>query len=742
MSDLDILKKLEKRIGNKLALVDYEFINDIDSFLSCSLGNNDEVIGLNIRGGTSRISYKIMPNIGRELRKTLRGNKLVKFPIEITKLKSLKTLSLEGNSLDSIPIDLNQLVWLERLYLGNNQFTEFPNEISQLTKLEELNLYNNRITELPKEIGQLTRLTLLDLSNNQLTELPKEISQLTNLTALFLNNVPIKTPPLEIIEKGIDAIKEYFKSLEGEKRPLNEVKVLLVGDGGAGKTSLVKQLRGEKFDKSELQTHGIKIEPWEFSENGTDIKAHLWDFGGQQIMHATHQFFLSKRSLYVLVLDGRKDEKAEYWLKHIESFGGGSPIMVVINKIDENPGHDVNRIFLQEKYIGIKGFYRVSCEDRRGVDEFSKDLSAELAKVEMLQTTWATSWFNVKNNLENMTEDFISIDKYEKICRDEGITEKPAQDTLVDFLNDLGVILHFKDFELLDTHVLEPRWVTEAVYKIINSEKLAECKGVLKLSYLKDILKKGKGDKYDYPQGKYQFVIDLMKKFELCYTIDPQTVLIPDLLEIQEPKFDFDYDNSLRFIIDYDFFPRSIMPRFIVKMHKDIKNEYRWRTGVVLEDKTFKSTAVIKADDEDEKIYIYVDGEQKRDYFAVILFTLRDINQSFEKLKAAELVPMPDQPDITVSYQHLIRLERKGIVEYLPDGSDKEYNAKELLGSIHQPEKTEDETLQILRKLKDQFDTEETLKEKANSIITLQPNFFGIGVNVNEFIKRLFNRGK
>jgi GTPase SAR1 family protein len=57
-------------------------------------------------------------------------------------------------------------------------------------------------------------------------------------------------------------------------------------------------------------------------------------------MHATHQFFLSKRSVYILVLDGRRDEKTEYWLKHVEAFGGGSPVIIAINKIDENPAFD------------------------------------------------------------------------------------------------------------------------------------------------------------------------------------------------------------------------------------------------------------------------------------------------------------------------------------------------------------------------------------------------------------------
>lgn len=178
-----------------------------------------------------------------------------------------------------------------------------------------------------------------------------------------------------------------------------------------------------------------------------------------------------------------------------------------------------------------------------------------------------------------------------------------------------------------------------------------------------------------------------MKKFELCYEIDKKTVLLPDLLEVPEPEFNFDYAGALKFVIDYDFLPRSVMPRFIVKMHRDIAGELRWRTGVVLhDDKAFHSTAVIKADERDEKIYIYVTGEQKRDYFSTIRKTFGDINDSFKKLEARELVPLPDNDEITIEYEELIGYELEGRDEYFIGKLRKGYGVKKLLNGIEKEE--------------------------------------------------------
>ena len=118
------------------------------------------------------------------------------------------------------------------------------------------------------------------------------------------------------------------------------------------------------------------------------------------------------------------------------------------------------------------------------------------------------------------------------------------------------------------------------------------------------------------------------------------------------------------------------------------------------------------------------------------------INKSFEHLKAVEKVPMPDNAEITVSYEHLIRLEQNGMIEYMPDGSDIKYNVKELLGTVHVAleKENEEEILQILRKLKEKSDTEETLLQKANEVFEFKINLPGVGININNLIKKLLKQ--
>ncbi len=445
----------------------------------------------------------------------------------------------------------------------------------------------------------------------------------------------IENVPIEIIEQGKEAIKVWFS--ENEKIPVNEAKVLFVGEGASGKTSLIKQLQNLPFDKNEPETKGININDFEVDSNHSKITLHLWDFGGQEYLHSTHQFFLSRRSLYVLVLDGRVDEKKYYWLRMIESFGGTSPVIVIMNKIDQKPAFRLNETELRQKFPNIFAFYRISCATREGIDKFIEGLSQVANQIEMVHTPWIKKWFNIREKLIQVTTNFISYTQFLEICNNETVKDEQAQITLVEYLDNLGILLHFSEFDLQDTHILNPHWVTNAVYRIISYDKIELQNGEMPLKWLRDILSKRNDNDFDYPDDKQRFIIHLMKKFELCFAIDSENVLIPDLLSVNEPEIKFDFVRSLKFIYHYeDFLSKSIIPRLMVKMKNDI--EKKWRTGMLLRNNEYKTLVLIKSDEEKNDLKIYIEGEQKRDYYAILRNYLNEISESY-KNDWNELVP-------------------------------------------------------------------------------------------------------
>ena len=703
----------------------------------------------------------------------------------LSKLTSLKTLYLSNNQLTDIT-PISPLTSLTSLDLCNNQLTDVT-PISSLTRLTNLYLSDNQLTDVTP-ICSLTNLTNLYLSDNQLTDVTP-ISPLIKLNTLYLENNritdlrplsgllpigftlefttsgiqvngnPLAYPPTEIIAKGRQALRDYFNAAKEPERKINEVKVLLVGDGGAGKTSLMKRIAGKDFDPHESQTHGINLLDHTLIIDDELITAHLWDFGGQEIMHATHQFFLSQRALYILVIDGRKDEKAEYWLKHIESFGGKSPVLVVINKMDDNANYDLNRKLLTDKFPNIVGFYKLSCSSCEGIEAFRSALYQSIDGIEMRQIPWPQSWFNVKTALKQLGQDCIDYQQYQSLCHNNGITNSSTQKTLIDLLNALGVMLYFPDYELQDTHVLEPRWVTEAVYKLINSKHLAQHYGLLHKQVLDQILNHEVFNKtsYDaslpvryYDKAHQRYIVQLMKKFELCFDVGntSDTVMVPDLLDVNEPAADsltIADTHAPTLEIHYYFLPRSVLPRFMVKMHQDLEHLLFWRSGMVLYNALYATHAIIKADHDDRVIRIWVTGSQQREYLAVVMHAFREINNSFTKIDAKEKIPLPDAPKISVSYQHLIRMEANGQAQYWPDGATKDYSVQNLLNSVrHQDPDQMAQAMAILEKLLDRSkaDDEASLLQKADKIFTATPSLFGFGVNLKALVKVVFNQNR
>jgi internalin A len=465
--------------------------------------------------------------------------------------------------------------------------------------------------------------------------------------------------------------------------------MLVVGQGSVGKTSLIRQLTKNIFNPSEIKTNGIAINRWQVinkqigEQQPESLRVNLWDFGGQEIMHATHQFFLTRRSLYLLVLDSRltqEENRVEYWLKIIQSFGGDSPVLLVGNKTDQHL-LDIDRTGLQKKYPNIIGILETSAATGAGLEELKLAITEQVNALPHVRDSIPEAWFNVKAQLEELghEQNYISRERYEEKCAELEVRDKLSQRTLIGFLHDLGIVLHFQDDPRLEAlGILNPQWVTNGVYRILNDYALFQNKGVLERSMLAKMLPED-----DYPANKRLFIVDMMRKFELCYDIVPeQTFLVPDLLPKDEP-FTGEWDGALAFQYHYNVLPSSIVSRFIVRMNAYIHKTV-WRAGVVLQKDG--NTALVKADTEERKIYIWVNGAEhtRRDFLSVIRAEFDAIHKSIIKIEAIQKVPHPDYPDLVLDYAELLQFERDNIAEFprSVDGKTIIVNVRQLLSGV------------------------------------------------------------
>src|SRR5438874_7953474 len=98
-------------------------------------------------------------------------------------------------------------------------------------------------------------------------------------------------------------------------------------------------------------------------------------------------------------------------------------------------------------------------------------------------------WFDIKERLAGMKENFVTWDRYREICSSLGERDAAAQKALAGYLHILGIALNYQDDpRMKDHHVLNPRWVTEGIYTLLRAGQKAKREGVLERADLAAIL--------------------------------------------------------------------------------------------------------------------------------------------------------------------------------------------------------------------------------------------------------------
>ena len=631
------LSSLPPQLGELTALTELYLYGNQLSSLPPQLGQLTALAALSL--ADNQLS-SLPPQIGHLTALTelsLADNQLSSLPPQIGHLTALTELYLYGNQLSSLPPQIGQLTALTELYLYGNQLSSLPPQIGQLTALTELYLDGNQLSSLPPQIGQLRALTVLSLADNQLSSLPEWLRHLPKLEHLLLNNNPaLKLSPsvlgsdMRQTRKGWATAKSildfYFGRQLGKTRPLNEVKLILVGRGGAGKTSTVQALQGLPFNESEESTPGIALCDWTMDGGkGEPVTAHVWDFAGQVITHALHQFFFSVRSVYVVVLTGRENNErddAEYWLRLIKAFGTdeqgkGPPVIVALNKWDK-PGcrPQVDRGALQERYPFIRGFVEVDCKTDRGVAKLKAALCREVDRLPWVREPFPAAWDAVRRALSTgrTRRAHLTYAEYRALCAKHGVRDEGQQDSLAEILHHLGVALNYRnDPRLREATVLQPEWLTKNVYALVRrAEKKA---GVLTQADVDVVLRREKDT------AMRAYLLQIMERFEIAYAPRASDEggglwLVPQALPDKQPPgvTTFrDAADATRLRYSYQALPEGLVARAIVRLHEFIEevngSKQQWASGVVLSREGAR--ALIRTEAQDRQVMVTVTGPVK-----------------------------------------------------------------------------------------------------------------------------------
>ncbi len=132
-------------------------------------------------------------------------------------------------------------------------------------------------------------------------------------------------------------------------------KVLIVGDGMCGKSSLKRRLEQNGFDEEYKMTIGVDFYPYSTNFNGYNIKLVLWDLGGQKQFETIRSAYYTGTRAAILMFDVTKRETfdtVEDWIVEIKQFCGDIPFVLCGNKID----------LVNEKQVDTDEIEKMACK--------------------------------------------------------------------------------------------------------------------------------------------------------------------------------------------------------------------------------------------------------------------------------------------------------------------------------------------------------------------------------------------
>jgi len=610
-------------------------------------------------------------------RLTVRDNKQLNKLVLPTGFEQLKHLEVSRNALQSLELegDFPTLEWVDA---SNNQIESLFFRDS-IPALEYLTAYNNQIQSF-SFIHTLTSLNILDLRSNQLKDLPNNLLTCQTLEVLQVHNNPFGGISEELVgseeNNAWPAIKAYLKSRsKGQMLPLREAKMVLVGNGMVGKTSIRYCLidknktteekrplptddeRTELLEVEQLQLKNLP-KPLTGLEQQIDFKLNIWDYGGQGYYREIQQLFCSKKTLYLYVtsLDDSPNKEDyvgfSYWLSMVHAYSydeqeqKASPIIFIWNKIDNAQLKDAalaserHREYGEAKRQGFDSVCRnlkISSKTGYQFSDLEQAIAEDLSTIskDIFQVEYADTWLEVKEKLERLKDegiDHLSMEVYSyEICGDQ-LTADEAVDWLK-VLDQIGTIKYFgEDAALKNWIILNPEWLRRQILKVIIGK--SKKGGLLSEEFLR--LKWGED---------WKKMMQVCHYFRLCYTqkndFEETEYVFPARLHQKAPKLPHDINENPDYVLCFEFspfIPAGIVNKLMVELYEQIsREEYKWLNNFIIGSDA-QGFAHIAEDWKNKKVLINLYGKQAYPLLSSIQTKLEEIKQWFiQKLMMHQL---------------------------------------------------------------------------------------------------------
>jgi len=619
----------------------------------------------------------------------LANNEMTVLPDWINRLRRLSYLAVDNNELTRLPGSLSGLLRLKHLYLSSNRLLEITAAIGDLDSLEslyassndiawvdpllslpsqltQLYLDGNSIPAVPESVSSLNHLRIFKIHNNDLRVVPDWLLDLPRLRRPNVDGNPLVSPPPEIAANGNDAILQFLRECKKGWTEQWLSKLLVVGEGGVGKTSLIKKLVDEPFDPGEATTHGMQTFDYRVQHphrRDVEMLLRTWDFGGQEIYHATHQFFLTDRSLFLLLWNSRagwEQGRLRYWLDIIAARAPKSPVVLVAthSAANERPV-DLPLDDLQREYPQIARSIAIDNETEEGLGTLRELIAERAASLPLMGERWPVSWLEAARAVDALPEKHVMPARlWEAMCA-AGLEEQQYQRYVAGALHTLGSILfHMDDPELSETVILRPEWVNAYISRVLDSHEVERRHGLLSREHLNQLWQ-------DLDSGMRDHFLRMMDAYDLSYRTENErgndVSLVVERLPWNAPAGYEDRwnlvpaggvrEHEIRMIYQLNTTPPGIPTWFIARSHR-FTTDTHWRSGALLEYPDRRHRALIRADRHRNEVELAVRGPSPAAFFAVLNEGLNVTLDRYPGLSIKRMVPCTCEPGCTELYEY------------------------------------------------------------------------------------------